>query len=546
MAVLPKSKRLNLLLKRGFFPLELPPPFNTEDFAKFQNSITKNWPNQDPPKTEYERYSIKRIGYKRRSLAIVNPISQYHLSKHISDNWIKIRDHLRHSRVSLDSAIITDQAERAIDKPDFRLVQGAKLNALANDDYIFLSDISRLYDTIYTHAIAWALEGKAWSKANLHSGLNSSVGGQLDRLVRKCQDNQSQGIPTGPDTSRILSEILAIGVEKHFLKSANVAAEDVYRYVDDWFIGISSPSDGEELLRKLSRSMAEYSLDLNIEKTRVVHPEASILSSWPDELLDCMVASNNRQVQAKQISLFFSRTFDKAAAFRSENVLLYAVKLARSFPILRSNFALFEGYLFKVARADNLTLPTITQIFANYRLMGFSISSGRLDRLIDDIIRSAAPLMHTEEVAWSLFLAKAMKRTVSKELADLVIDMNSSVCSLILLDLERMGLIEAGSRLWKLQSRMTQASLRDENWLLAYEADVKGWLPSAELTNHVDNDPYFSELKAKKVEFYNIEKNVKTFKRSRIENTSRLRRRRTSSQLFAFLMHAHGFYDPFS
>lgn len=543
MVTLTKSKRLRVLLERGFFPIELPPPFNTRDFAKYRKSITDVWPTSPVPKTEYERYSIKRIGFKRRTLAVVNPIGQYYLSKHISDNWITIRDHLSDGLVSLDKAIVTSDGERAIEKPDFRLVQGAKLNALANDDYIFRSDISRFYDTIYTHAIAWALEGKTWCKANLHTHLKASVGGRLDELVRKCQDNQSQGIPTGPDTSRILSEILAIGVERHFLQTAKVTAEDVYRYVDDWFIGIGSPSDGEELLRKLSRSMAEYSLDLNIEKTTVSHPNDTILSYWPDELLDCMVKSTERRDQARQISLFFSRTFDIAAKNKSENVLLYAAKLARSFPILRTNFALFEGYIFKVARADNLTIPTVTQILANYRQMGFSISPGRLDRLIGDVIRTAAPLMHTEEVAWALFLAKALNRPVTKEHANLVIDMTSSVCSLILLDLDRIGLLEAGSHLWSLQARMTSASLRDENWLLAYEADVKGWLPSAELSNHVDGDPYFSALKAKRVEFYDISRNVKSFKRSRRDNIERLRRRRSTNQLFAFLMHAHGLYE---
>ncbi|WP_133486776.1 RNA-directed DNA polymerase [Aliiroseovarius marinus] len=544
MATITKQKRLKILLERGFFPIELPPPFNTQSFAKYRKSITDSWPTNYAPKTQYERYSIKRIGLKRRQLAIVNPISQYYLSKHISDNWITIRDHLSYGVVSLDRAIISEEGERAIEKPDFRLVQSAKLNASANDDFIFRSDISRFYDTIYTHAIAWALEGKQWCKSNIGSALNSSIGGELDILVRKCQDNQSQGIPTGPDTSRILSEVLAIGVERNFLASANVAPEDVYRYVDDWFIGIGSPSDGEDLLRKLSRSMAEYSLDLNIEKTTVLHPSDPIWSFWPDELLDCMVEATSSREQSRQISLFFSRSFDLAAKNKSQNVLLYSIKLARSFPITRANFSLFEGYLFKIARADNLTIPIVTQILANYRLNGFSVSARRLDRLIDDVIRSSAPLMHTEEVAWALFLAKALRREISKDLANLVIEMSSSVCSLILLDLERLSLLEGGSELWTLQQKMTSSSLRDENWLLAYEADVKGWLQSAESTNHVDSDPYFSTLKARRIEFYDINRNVKTFRRSRRDNVERLRRRRTSNQLFAFLMHAHGNYEP--
>jgi hypothetical protein len=445
--------------------------------------------------------------------------------------------------VSLDKSLITIEGDRAIEKPDFRLVQTARLNASANNDFIFRSDISRFYDTIYTHAIAWAFEGKAWCKANIHSDLNASIGGQLDILVRKCQDNQSQGIPTGPDTSRILSEILAVGVERHFLSSSDVGADDVYRYVDDWFIGISSPAIGEDILRKLARSMAEFTLDLNIEKTEVIHPSDTLFSFWPDELLDSIVKSRSGREQSREISLFFSRAFSLASENPRENVLLFALKLCRSFPISKSNFALFEGYLFKAARADNLTIPTVIQILANLRVQGFNPSAKRARKLIEDVIRASAPLLHTEEVAWALFLSKVLTIQVSAAAAGLTIEMGSSVCSLILLDLESRGLVEKGAPLWVLQSRMTATSLRDEHWLLAYEADVKGWLPSADLNNHVDADPYFSILKQKRIEFYDTKRNVKTFRRSLRENLQRLRRRRSSSQMFAFFMNVHGVYD---
>lgn len=542
MSIKTKSGRLKALLERGYFPVELPPPFTTSDFAKYRKSIEDSWPTTSPPKTIYERYSIKRIGLKRRTLGITNPISQFFLSKHISENWVKIRKYISYGVVSLDRAVLSEDGERAIEKPDFRLVQTAKLNASANDNFIFRSDISRFYDTIYTHAIAWALEGRSWCKSNIGPTLNSSVGGKLDILVRKAQDNQSQGIPIGPDTSRILSEILAVGVERSFLDSSNIPPEDVYRYVDDWFIGISSPAVGEEILRKLARSMNEFSLDLNIEKTEVVLPSDTILSLWPDELLDSMVTSRRGREQSRQVSLFFSRAFDISKRHATENVLLFAIKLARSFPIERSNYALFEGYLYKVARADNLTIPTVVQILANYRLKGFSPSQKRAEKLIEDVIQHSAPLLHTEEVAWALFLAKVLGVRVSCGSATLVIEMSSSVCSLILLDLDSRGLVESGAPFWVLQSRMTTASLSDENWLLAYEADVKGWLPSAEVPNHVDAHKYFAALKTRNVEFYDPRKNVKTFSRSRRESIERIRRLRSSSQLFAFLMNAHGLY----
>jgi hypothetical protein len=49
---------------------------------------------------------------------------------------------------------------------------------------------------------------------------------------------------------------------------------------------------------------------------------------------------------------------------------------------------------------------------------------------------------------------------------------------------------------------MTPADLHDEEWLLAYEANVQGWLPSLAGGNHVAVDPNFSRLRAAGVKFY--------------------------------------------
>ena len=49
---------------------------------------------------------------------------------------------------------------------------------------------------------------------------------------------------------------------------------------------------------------------------------------------------------------------------------------------------------------------------------------------------------------------------------------------------------------------MTTEGLYDEYWLLAYEANVKGWLPSVEVADHVAADVNFGFLKANGVQFY--------------------------------------------
>ncbi len=50
---------------------------------------------------------------------------------------------------------------------------------------------------------------------------------------------------------------------------------------------------------------------------------------------------------------------------------------------------------------------------------------------------------------------------------------------------------------------MTADALYEKHWLLAYEANIKKWLPNKGGTDHVHKDANFGFLKANKVSFYN-------------------------------------------
>jgi len=80
---------------------------------------------------------------------------------------------------------------------------------------------------------------------------------------------------------------------------------------------------------------------------------------------------------------------------------------------------------------------------------------------------------------------------------------------------------------------MNGDSLTDEMWLLAYEANFKGWLPSP--NNHVDSHPFFSVLKRKKVFFYDEGRNVpKTIKALRLLRQETQQRASIIRRIFNF------------
>ena len=145
-----KSDRLKALLERGYFPSELPPPFHTHDFAKYRQTISRVWKglNQDYPNTAYEVYSDPRVRRIRRSLAIVNPIAQFHLSGLIADEWADISKHLKTSDYALEVPNINDNDYRAVPPPDFALVNLKRTEISAEFDHALVTDIY-LRDPVY-------------------------------------------------------------------------------------------------------------------------------------------------------------------------------------------------------------------------------------------------------------------------------------------------------------------------------------------------------------------------------------------------------------
>lgn len=522
-----KSERLKLLLGNGFFPPELPPPFNTIELGTYRKFIFDNWPSQQPPKTAPEIYNIPRLGWKRRNLSIVNPISQFFLSKKISDEWVQIRNHLRLGTASLDHAYLQKGTERAIPKPDFSKIEFMKLKAGGDFDHILISDISRYYGTIYTHTLPWALHTKSWCKAHVGSAaLKATLGDQLDVLVRKGQDNQTIGIPVGPDTSRILSEIIAVSIEKRFFELTPGAQGCAHRFVDDWFIGHNTAQAAETAMRNLAEACAEFELELNLEKTSIINAKDEIIEAWPNEILD-LASSLDSKDQNKKLNRYFSQSFSLARSHPTSNVMDFALKVARSFRITKESYPLFESFVLRAARAYPITMPVVVQILANYRTQGAPINYQRCKKLIQDELIKSVPLRHTSEVAWALFLAKALKIKLELSCLEPITQVDNSVWALLVLDLENMSLIEGTLNKSHWMSLLTKESLVSSSWLLAYEADLKGWLTGPD-PDFVKKHDWFKVLKAKNISFYNTNKNVDTFRRSRQRSITLAQRRRLS------------------
>ena len=158
----------------------------------------------------------------------------------------------------------------------------------------------------------------------------------LDKAVGAGQLGQTKGIPIGPDTSRILSELIEVEIET--VQHIPHLNDRAVRYVDDILIGLRETETPPAVLSGLSIALCDFELELNAEKT-VTHgmgcPHSAEwinyvrtfeLNTWPSR-------------QPGDLDSFFEQAFYLADANPRDNLLLFAVKRAASFDIHKSNLS---------------------------------------------------------------------------------------------------------------------------------------------------------------------------------------------------------------
>ncbi|WP_460198184.1 RNA-directed DNA polymerase [Segatella asaccharophila] len=135
--------------------------------------------------------------------------------------------------------------------------------------YMFITDITSCYGSIYTHSIAWAMHGKQVAKQ--HIGDHNLLGNQIDDFMQHMQFNQSNGIPQGNMVSDFVAE-LVLGYADKLLadKLANKGINEykVLRYRDDYRIFSNNKIELEKIALTLQEVLSGLNFQINSSKTK--------------------------------------------------------------------------------------------------------------------------------------------------------------------------------------------------------------------------------------------------------------------------------------
>jgi hypothetical protein len=135
-------------------------------------------------------------------------------------------------------------------------------------------DVSKCFDSIYTHSLPWAVLGKDQTKFSLEAS-KGTFGGHFDALMQNLNHKETNGIVIGPEFSRIFAEIILQSVDAELMtqlaEKANLTHKvdyEIFRYVDDFFVFYNDESTQLKIFETLQEILKSKKLSINTAKIK--------------------------------------------------------------------------------------------------------------------------------------------------------------------------------------------------------------------------------------------------------------------------------------
>lgn len=443
-----------------------------------------------------------------RTFGVVNPISYLFLSRFISEQWSEISKTFRLSRFSGSRPKFPplNEGGRAISVASLSSQRVAQRHLASSYPVILNLDINRFYGSIYTHSIPWAVLGKEEAKKRFANGqLRRHWSNVLDQLVRNGNQQQTIGIPIGPDTSRILSELLLARIDRELTATrSGLMSSQIFHNIDDYQFGVLSQSDAEDAQSVFVRTIARYELRLNDFKTSIDQGIEFSPSHFQREF-DILRQQSGRNL----IEHFFHILYDQVGKNPNSNVVGYTLK--RFAPMLVSNpeQSLLREYLQRLILASPHQARWIFPI-----LLGIVTRAGAdsdIRRIIQWGLDTCARRNDVGSLVWFLYAAIFLNIRIGSTLCSKCIGISNELVDVMLCHGRSLG--HFSFPLSRMHQRYRNADLSSSSWLPLYEVERRGWDNSAafqKLSTNSDLDGYYQTLRQNNVEFYVTDQNLFT------------------------------------
>lgn len=285
------TKALDYFLQpTNYSTLSLPVYFNFNKILDFvKNKVGRKDFSQclkDPKKlpSDYDNvnydFLVNKDGrYAYRPLQLVNPFLYYFLARELTKakNWKIIRDRFADFKKDnfevVSIPLVKEKGDKSIMattiKSWWEHIEQRSIELSLEYKYIFITDITNCYGSIYTHSIAWALYGIDYAKLHRQE---DNLGNTVDKYIMGMQYAQTNGIPQGSILFDFIAEIV-LGYSDlllyELLQRIGITNYKVLRYRDDYRIFSNSKEELERIAMTLQTILAKLNFQLNSSKTKL-------------------------------------------------------------------------------------------------------------------------------------------------------------------------------------------------------------------------------------------------------------------------------------
>jgi hypothetical protein len=121
------------------------------------------------------------------------------------------------------------------------------------------------------------------------------------------QDQQTVGIPIGPDTSLVMAELIMQRCDDELL--AKLPGLKGHRFIDDYELSFQTRTEAENAFHILDTCLSKFELALNPKKTLVLELPLQLEAAWATELKRFTFSRNSQLGQAADLTNYFSRAY---------------------------------------------------------------------------------------------------------------------------------------------------------------------------------------------------------------------------------------------
>ncbi len=334
-------------------------------------------------------------------------------------------------------------------------------------------DISNCFSSFYMHmipAILLGVEGAERDYNKFLKDINDQTISdtyrkyrRLDEVLRHQNLNRTNGLLSGPLTSKMIAEGMLTRIDKE-LKSEKIKFS---RYVDDYEVYVFDDND-KMIISIFTRVLKRYGFSLNYEKTEVVD-----FPYYVAENLEKVFKKHKKEHMDNSNLIELFNAYFISEKNGTKGAVRYLLKSLEQNPIEPTNLSLYKAYLLSIIENNERSLSKACSLLIENK-ESLTLNEGDVDlikQMIDKHIRSE----HDLEVLWLLFLLIETNQIQANDsLVQQIVHSKNELAHIMLLRKALLG-----------EEKIAQVSGKAFSWILIYELYVSG---------HITEEVFISKL----------------------------------------------------